>query len=283
VIPVADHQPAPSVPRDRVEQLDATSVPPDNRDRPLPPVPRHRWLRLSFLALCALAALVGWGLVLRPHTRPRTDSSPPALAAPNDVDVGFSQAMSEHHRQAVEMAQIVLHDPGVSPAIRGLAGSIEIAQLQEVGQMTGWLDLWGQPSARPPSDTMSWMTTDAAYYCTLIHGEMPGLATAAELDTLARSSGSRADILFLQLMLRHHEGGIEMGLYAVRYAQLNQVRSLASSIVLDQTQEVGLMARLLSIYHAPSLPFAASPALAQSTAGAVLNDTATSSSQSSGL
>jgi uncharacterized protein (DUF305 family) len=274
---VADHQPTPPAPHSRGEPFDATSTPSHNRGRPLPPVPRQRWLHRSALALCALAALVGWGLVLRPPTLARTDASPPALAPPNEVDVGFSQTMLKHHRQAVEMAQIVLHDPGMSPAIRGLANSIEIAQLQEIGQMTGWLDLWRQPSAAPPNDTMGWMTSHAAFYCTLIHGQMPGLATGGELDTLARSSGKRADILFLQLMLRHHEGGIEMGLYAARYAHLNQVRSLASSIVLDQTQEIGLMARLLSTYHAPPLPFPGSPALAQSSAGADLNTLAASS------
>jgi len=197
------------------------------------------------------------------------------------VDIGFSQAMSVHHQQAVSMAHTVLERPGASPEVRALATTIQAAQLGEIGWMGGWLDLWNAPAIPPAAGPMYWMTTNATYYCGLHHTAMPGLATQAQIDRLAAASGRGLDVLFLQLMLRHHEGGIEMALYATRYGHLPQVRALATRIVFDQSQEVTLMTRLLRGYHAGALPFSLSPALAHSAVGTVLNETPTLRSQNS--
>jgi uncharacterized protein (DUF305 family) len=220
--------------------------------------------------LCAFAAAggLGWGLYLH------RDAAPPSArgaraAAPRLVDVGFSQAMSVHHHQAIEMAQIVLRRRGASSNVRALASDIQTTQLQEVGTMVGWLNLWGAPTL-PPADQMGWMTTNAVYYCGLHRKTMPGLARQPELNELAAASGRRLDVLFLQLMLRHHEGGVEMALYADRYAHVPAVRGLAGRIILAQTQELSLMANLLRAYHVRPLPFAPSQALVNSDAGRAL-------------
>jgi uncharacterized protein (DUF305 family) len=231
--------------------------------------------------LLAVAAALGWVLYLSSGTSRSGGTAIPGEVAPGAVDVGFSQAMSVHHQQAVYMAQIVLQRPGASPEIRALANTIVQAQLQEIGWMGGWLNLWNAPPIPPQGSPMYWMTTNATYYCGLHHKTMPGLASQTQINQLASASRRRLDVLFLQLMLRHHEGGIEMALYVARYGHLAAVRNLAARIVLDQSQEVTLMSGLLRLYHAAALPFPVSRALAHSDVGTVLNETPSLRTQNS--
>ena len=130
----------------------------------------------------------------------------------------------------------------------------------------------------------SWMKTTGSFFFSLSKvkrsdstsggvATMPGMATTEELNKLRTLSGKELDVYFLQLMLRHHEGGLEMALYAARYGHLAAVRNLAARIVLDQSQEITLMSGLLRSYHAAALPFPVSPALAHSNVGTVLNET----------
>jgi uncharacterized protein (DUF305 family) len=226
--------------------------------------------RRSYAALVVAPAAVAlaWALL---HSAPgHARGSDVVPISPSAVDVGFSQAMSLHHQQAVTMAQILLRGRGATQEARALASNIELDQVAEIGRMGGWLALWNQPPAASGSP-MAWMTKNVVYYCGLTHGAMPGLATQFELDRLARLSGERLDTYFMQLMLRHHEGGVEMALYAARYAHVRAVRNLARNIVLDQTQEIALMSRLLRLAGARPLPFTESVALAHSDVGSVLN------------
>src|SRR3546814_6326432 len=76
------------------------------------------------------------------------------MAAPSPVDVGFAQFMRGHHDQAVVMTQILL-GRGTTRLV-GLARSIQTAQLIEIGEMKGWLLLWGKP-VLPATTSMDWM------------------------------------------------------------------------------------------------------------------------------
>jgi uncharacterized protein (DUF305 family) len=226
--------------------------------------PRRGWVVLCVVT--TLLAALGWTLYVRSALS--TTTPPATTPGPSQVDIGFAQAMSTHHQQAVDMAQIVLHGHGASGEIQSLASSIENTQLQEIGWMGGFLDLWGAPS-QPSGSQMAWMTKNMSYYMDMSGGSsMPGMASQTELNQLATLSGSALDTRFVQLMLRHHLGGIEMALYAVQYAATPQVRALAKRMVLDQSQEVTLLQRLLQSYGATPLPFSTSQALKNS--GALL-------------
>src|SRR2546421_7398397 len=128
-----------SVAMSTIAETDLGIPPPGNR---LPAAHAGRSRRgLTVLALlCVLSALavLGWALYLTGGTT-RGAGSASAAASPGTVDIGFSQAMSVHHQQAVYMSQIVLQRPGASPEIRALANTIIQAQLQEIGWMGGWL------------------------------------------------------------------------------------------------------------------------------------------------
>jgi len=172
------------------------------------------------------------------------------IAAPGAVDVGFAQFMRGHHDQAVVMTQILL-DHG-STKLAGLARSIQAAQLIEIGEMKGWLLLWGKPLL-PASASMDWMLLgrtppDATLNRYLLDcrsaGGMPGLATSDELNTLRKLDGDERDHLFLQLMMRHHQGALPMAHFAAINAETQVVRTLAAQIEVQQMEELAAMAMM---------------------------------------
>ncbi|XVQ09486.1 DUF305 domain-containing protein [Spirillospora sp. CA-255316] len=212
-------------------------------------------------AFAALGFMVlGAGAVmLLPDDRPPQVAA--RVAAPGGVDVGFSQDMIVHHQQAVTMAQAVRGRTG--PSVAGLASAIELNQIKEIGQMQGWLSLWNAPQV-PSGPPMAWMATDrpgrpggsghAGHGATghggdghrATGGAMPGMASQQELDGLGRAKGRDLDVRFLQLMIRHHEGGLVMTAAAARDATHPQVRGLATLMAAEQRKEIGVMSGLLA-------------------------------------
>ena len=83
---------------------------------------------------------------------------------------------------------------------------------------------------------------------------MPGMATQDELDNLRSLSGTAFDVEFLRLMIRHHQGGKEMAVYAAEHADEAAVRRLADTIADTQTAEVTTMARMLAARGGTPLP-----------------------------
>jgi uncharacterized protein (DUF305 family) len=178
----------------------------------------------------------------------------------DSVDVGFAQDMKVHHLQAVTMAGIA-RDHTTDPEVHGLAFDIESTQLDQVGEMTGWLTAWTQPELPPPGRAaMSWMTGSSGHS----HGNlttspggvvrMPGMASPEELSRLKSVTGKDLDILFLQLVLRHHQGAVPMAQYAVLHAGVGYVRDLGQKIVSSQSAEVTLMIKMLADRGAAPLP-----------------------------
>ncbi|MGH3885122.1 MAG: DUF305 domain-containing protein [Pseudonocardiaceae bacterium] len=184
-----------------------------------------------------------------------------AVAQPDggSVDIGFAQDMSTHHRQAVLMASLA-RDRSADPAIRSIAFDIETSQLEQVGWMQGWLSLWNA-APLPTGRYMTWMNDTPMHGMT--HGSgpgtaglavMPGMASPADLERLQASGSTQFDVLFLQLMLRHHQGGVPMATYAAQHAETAQVRNLADKIVVSQGAESQYLAQLITQRGAQPLP-----------------------------
>ena len=193
------------------------------------------WLLLLLIALAALllGGLLGYWL---------GRSGTPAAGS---VDVGFAQDMSVHHEQAVQMAALV-YDRSDDPAIRSLAFDILTTQQGQIGIMSGWLDTWGRSwtSAGP---RMDWMGMP-------VEGLMPGMATAEQMAALRAADGVAADILFLQLMIPHHRGGVDMAHYAFDHARQEPVRLMARGMVEAQSLEIDYMNELLAAKGQAPLP-----------------------------
>lgn len=200
-----------------------------------------------------LMLLLGAGLgVAYEHYLAHGTHAAEAMPAPGAVDVGFAQFMGSHHDQAVVMAQILL-DHG-STKLTSLARAIQTAQLVQIGEMKGWLLLWGQPLL-PTTSSMDWMLlgkappdAELARYlldCRSAPGGMPGLATSEQLNQLRSLDGDERDRLFLELMIRHHQGALPMAHFAARNAQVPALRTLAAQMVLEQAEELTSMSLLL--------------------------------------
>ncbi|TQS30777.1 DUF305 domain-containing protein [Microbispora sp. KK1-11] len=182
-------------------------------------------------------------------------------ATPGDTspEAGFARDMGVHHAQAVEMS-FVLRDKTSDQALRSLAYDIITTQSTQRGIFMGWLQQWGldQSSGRP---AMAWMSghghggaaTTAPAPGTM-PGTMPGMATEEEMNRLRQATGRDAEVLFLQLMIRHHQGGVEMAEGLLRLSDRDEVRALAQHIVDGQNAEIRTMKELLAKRGAQPLP-----------------------------
>jgi uncharacterized protein (DUF305 family) len=177
-----------------------------------------------------------------------------AVGRPNypgegSADVGFARDMSAHHAQAVEMAMIA-YQKATRPDIRTLGGDIATTQQAQIGTMQGWLQTWGVSvnSTDPP---MAWVPGGDS----MVHDNlMPGMATRDQVEQLKNATGQQVDILFLQLMIQHHLGGIHMVEELLQQHPSPAVRALAENMRTNQTGEVTLMQGLLAELGAPQTP-----------------------------
>ena len=150
----------------------------------------------------------------------------------NATDVGFLHDMRVHHEQAAQMSYIYLGLDDTAPGLRSIARDILVGQNIEIGRMIQMLRDMGQPEAAETDEAMAWMGMPTT------QRQMPGMATDAQLEQLAGSSGAAADELFVELMTAHHEGGIHMAEAAVEDASLAKVRSMANSMMTGQRGEI---------------------------------------------
>lgn len=205
------------------------------------------------LGAVALAAGLGLGAVL---------TGGASVPAEDSVDAGFARDMQVHHAQAVEMS-VLVRDRSDDPDVRQVALDIELTQQQQAGQMYGWLAGWGLPQTST-LPVMGWMdhsgtagTDDTAGtdHPGTDHADMAGsgmnpmtamgLATPEQMAALEAAEGLEAERLYLQLMIPHHVGGIEMADAATEEASQPEVRRLARAMSTAQTAEVTALQQML--------------------------------------
>lgn len=220
-----------------------------------------RGQRTPLLIIAAIALLVvgfGAGVLLSPD-----DSGG---SAPGPVDIGFAQDMSAHHTQAVEMSGIALLG-SADPAVQRLAYDILTTQQSQIGRMQGWLQMWGAP-ARGADGYMGWMHDtghgDDQHTGGHDHGSgthdsgavaaMPGMASTADIQRLRDARGTDLDVLFLQLMLRHHQGGVPMLEYGAEHAETGEIGILAGQMLAAQQGEAQLITDMLAARGGRPLP-----------------------------
>ncbi len=210
-----------------------------------PTAPTAAWVRVLVVTAAVLAVLMvgaAAGLMIA-----QTRSPEAAAPSPESVATGFCQDMTVHHRQAIFMAGLA-RDRTADTEIKHVAFDIETSQLEQVGRMQGWLNLWGRDPL-PIGGYMAWMV-GTTHHTGPVSAEgkvatMPGIATPEELKELEQLTGPPFDGRFLQLMLRHHQGGIEMLRYAAQHAEVGVVRNLATQMATAQTNESDLLTSMI--------------------------------------
>ncbi|MEV1286874.1 DUF305 domain-containing protein [Micromonospora sp. NPDC049679] len=166
-------------------------------DAPRAPRVGRRYGTLALALAIVVGLLLGYagGLLTPRLTRPGDTS----------VEAGFARDMTSHHAQAVEMGLIAFRSSS-DPSVRQVAVDIATGQQGEIGTMQGWLRSWDlSPNGSEPP--MAWMPDGAA---SVKNGLMPGMATPEQLARLRAAQGRDLDVLFLDLMIKHHLGGIHM-------------------------------------------------------------------------
>ncbi|NBH10611.1 DUF305 domain-containing protein [Amycolatopsis sp. SID8362] len=143
----------------------------------------------------------------------------------NADDVAFAQQMVPHHSQALDMAKLV-PSRSTNPKVLDLASRIEKAQDPEIQQMQGWLTTWG---AGMPGMT---------------HGSMPGMMPDADMRKLEAAKGPEFDRMWLDMMVEHHQGAIDMANTELAKGGNADAKALARKIIDAQQAEITEMRSL---------------------------------------
>lgn len=182
----------------------------------------------------------------------------PAYPGDTSVDAGFARDMTTHHGQGVDMA-MTMYPATDDPELRPVALDIGLTQQGQIGIFQAWLDQWGL-SPTGSQKPMAWMaghnhgSTAEQSMQLRPDGLMPGMATQAELQRLRTATGRAKEVLFCQLMIRHHKAGVAMAEMAATGASEPAVRRMAQQIVDGQAYEIQVLTALLAKRGAKPLP-----------------------------
>ena len=147
----------------------------------------------------------------------------------NMVDVLFLALMVPHHQQAVDMSDMVLADPDISPETKDIAQRIRASQSAEIDYMNHLASEWDQEELmRSHADHLSM-----------------GMISQQQMEELRSSTGAGMERLFLRLMYQHHEGAIKELGNLVKNGGYQPLRDLAQQMKDTQLAEMDEMAALL--------------------------------------
>ena len=171
------------------------------------------------------------------------DDADPVAAVPegadhNTADVRFATEMIPHHAQALHMVDMA-EGRDLTPEAEQLMADIEAAQTPEIEQMSRWLEEWDQPV--PDTSGMGPMGGDMD----MDMGDMGGAMSEEALAELEGAEGTVFERMWLQMMIEHHEGAIEMAEVELDEGEHAGTLDLAESIIESQRAEIELMESML--------------------------------------
>ena len=152
----------------------------------------------------------------------------------NDQDTTFAQMMIIHHEGAIEMSQLAI-ERAETPEVVALAERIAEAQGPEIDEMTAGLSTWGEDVSPDDHGGMDMGGMD-----------MDGMSQEEMMAQLDAMSGAEFDQTFLEAMIAHHEGAVEMSEQQVAEGQNPDAVALAEKIIADQQAEITEMQELLT-------------------------------------
>lgn len=227
---------------------------------------RFRTLTLTAGALATVLVLAGCAPT--DGTMPGMDHGPGGMtstapsqsaAAFNAADEMFVTMMIPHHQQAIEMSDMLLAKDGIDERVVELAGQIKGEQAPEIEEMRSWLDQWGiaeMPMAGTdmPAHDMpghgggagNGMGPDGSMMPGTGAMPMEGMMSAADMAELQNAQGVDATRLFLEQMIRHHEGAITMARTEIDNGSYPAAIELSERIEVDQQREIDTMRQILA-------------------------------------
>ena len=142
------------------------------------------------------------------------------------TDIMFAQMMIPHHQQAVDMSTLA-ETHTTNPEILALAKQIKDAQAPEIKQMTAWIESTGAGMD---------MGHDMG---------MGGMLTEEQMTALGNAQGAAFDKLYLEGMIGHHEGALQMA-KMIENSSNSEAKTLAANIVKSQSAEIEKMKQMLA-------------------------------------
>jgi uncharacterized protein (DUF305 family) len=197
--------------------------------------------KLVLLALLLSSALVGCG---EDHESEHAVHTALNGDRYNDADVDFATDMIPHHAQALAMVDLT-RGRQLDPAVAQLAEAILMAQGPEIQQMTDWLTEWDQPIPETVRDHVNgghdMHDTEESHS----ESEMPGMMSADDMAALGTAQGAEFRTMWLEMMIEHHDGAIEMAKTEQADGAHTPARKMAADIIASQSAEIEQMKKLL--------------------------------------
>lgn len=169
------------------------------------------------------------------HTDHQNPDAPAITGAPagyNADDVAFATNMIPHHQQAVEMSALV-PDRTTNPELIALARQISDAQEPEIKALRVFLVQWNEnPDA----------ATDEGH---ANHADMQGMVDEATMARLQSLRGEQFDTLWLESMISHHEGAVEMAEVEIANGENVDAKNMAQTMIDTQQAEITQMQQML--------------------------------------
>ena len=156
----------------------------------------------------------------------------------NAADVRFATDMIQHHAQALAMVDLT-RGRSLEPEVTRLAEDIRATQGPEIETMVGWLTEWGEKVPATVRDH-----SHAGHDMPGMAADRPGMMSAEELTALERVSDAEFQDMWLEMMIEHHEGAIEMAEAERSEGQFQPAVELAGAVIDAQSAEIAAMERL---------------------------------------
>lgn len=191
----------------------------------------HRVAGVALAAVATGGLLAGCGASTGPATGPVAAGAAPVASQErhNQDDVVFLQNMLTHHLQTSTISDLA-HTKATSLRVKTIAQRIKAAQDQQITRIHNMLDAWGAPDSGSSNGG---------------HGEVPGMLTDDQIHQLKAATDNDFDQLFLQLMIDHQQGAVQMSQTEVAQGSDPQALRLAHDTIFDQQSEISQMQKLL--------------------------------------
>ncbi|MFC6286025.1 DUF305 domain-containing protein [Nocardioides sp. GCM10027113] len=162
----------------------------------------------------------------------------------NEADVAFAADMIPHHAQALVMVDMT-RGRNLDPGLAALTDQILATQAPEIELMADWLTSWEEPVPETMRDHAN-AHGDGGHPDGTDHRDMPGMMSDEELDGLESAAGESFEEMWLDMMIEHHEGAIEMAGTEIAEGEFPEAIELAEQIRDGQQAEIEQMEQLLA-------------------------------------
>lgn len=208
-----------------------------------------RLTQIFLFAILSLGLLGSTAYAASHHNHAAGPMTMMSMTAPewdgqSPFDKWFLDNMIPHHQQAVMMSRmLVMHSQ--RSEMKTLGNDIIQAQLQEIGQMQDWRTQWfnTQPLATHPGmmrDMTEMMKMEQSGMMKMMPGQMSGMM---KMDV---------DLWFLDNMIPHHQGAIDMANMALKNSAHQEIITLAQSIITSQQKEITMMQQWKAAWYPPA-------------------------------